>query len=157
MEQTEVTLSIVQSGVIAFDPELCTGCGTCELMCALLHAGVGGPALARVRLDRDPFNGEFRLHSCRQCLAPGCYVACPLPDDALCICAETGARYIDEEECTGCELCIDACPFEPSHVRFDEDMGVAFKCDLCRGRAAGPICVEYCPVGALRHVPSSER
>ena len=26
---------------------------------------------------------------------------------------------------------------------------VALECDLCRGRAAGPICVEYCPAHAL--------
>ena len=110
MENTEVTIRISLSDVVAFDPDMCTGCGTCELMCSLHHEGVGGPALARVRLERDPLNGEFSLHSCRQCLAPGCYVACPLPDDALRICERTGARYIDPDECISCGACEPECP-----------------------------------------------
>lgn len=157
MENREVVLKISKSGVIKFDPELCTGCGTCELMCSLYHDGVGGPALARVRVERDPFNAEFGFHSCRHCLAPSCYAACPSQDEALCICEETGARYIDEAECTGCGECIDACPFEPSHIKFNEEKEVAFKCDLCRGRVGGPICVEFCPVAAITYVPASER
>ena len=30
-----------------------------------------------------------------------------------------------------------------------EGKKVALECDLCRGREAGPICVEYCPASAL--------
>jgi Fe-S-cluster-containing hydrogenase component 2 len=33
----------------------------------------------------------------------------------------------------------------------------AYKCDLCMGREAGPICVEYCPVDALALIPVEER
>lgn len=149
------TLSL--SGFISFDAKMCTGCGTCELMCSLYHQGVGGPALARVRVERDPFNADFSIHSCAHCKEPGCYAACPLQDKALCICEETGARFINEEECTGCAECIDACPFEPSHIKLNEERQVAFKCDLCRGRESGPICVEYCPVGILTFIPASER
>ena len=157
MENKNTLLKMPKSGVIKFDPKMCTGCGTCELMCSLYHEGVGGPASARVRVDRDPFNAEFSFHSCRQCLAPSCYAACPVSGEALCVCEETGARYINKEQCTGCGECIDACPFEPSHIRFNKEKDVAYKCDLCRGRVGGPICVEYCPVGAITYVPASER
>ena len=157
MEDKEVILKFSKSGVVTFDPEVCTGCGTCELMCALYHEGVGGPAMARARVERDPFNAEFTYNSCRHCLAPSCYVACPLQDEALRICEETGARYIDEDACVGCGECIDACPFEPSHIKLNEEKEVAFKCDLCRGREGGQICVEYCPVGAITYVSASER
>jgi Fe-S-cluster-containing hydrogenase component 2 len=75
----------------------------------------------------------------------------------LCIDKLTGARYINEDECTGCELCVDACSFDPPRVRFNMDKSAVFKCDLCRGRETGPACVEYCGYGALRFIPRDER
>jgi Fe-S-cluster-containing hydrogenase component 2 len=69
----------------------------------------------------------------------------------------TGSTYIDESECTGCGLCVDACPFDPPRIRINTGKNVAFKCDLCRGREGGPICVEYCPFQALKFVPKDER
>jgi len=137
---------------ISFDPDLCTGCGTCELMCALFREGVGGPALARCRVGRDPFNANHTFDVCRQCLAPSCYVACPFQDKAQKIDPETGVRYIDEEECVGCKKCNKACPFDPSEVRFNPEKKKSIKCDLCRDRAEGPVCVEYCPTKALNLV-----
>jgi Fe-S-cluster-containing hydrogenase component 2 len=150
-------MDLPKSGVVEFDAGACTGCGTCELMCSLYHEGVGGPSSARSRLERDPFQAEFSVHSCGQCDSPECYEACPLQDEALCVCPETGARYIDGDACTGCGECIDACRFEPSRVRLNTERDIAFKCDLCRGRAVGPICVSYCPTGALRFISRSER
>jgi Fe-S-cluster-containing hydrogenase component 2 len=146
-----------KSGVIEFSPDLCVGCGSCMLMCALYHEGVGGPALARIQMERDPLNGEYQARICRQCLAPSCYVACPDRDQALCIDETTGVRYIDPAYCTACKECVKACPFEPSRVYLYAGTGIAYKCDLCVGREGGPICIEYCPVDALSIVAAEKR
>ncbi|MBW2368011.1 MAG: 4Fe-4S dicluster domain-containing protein [Deltaproteobacteria bacterium] len=137
---------------LCFDPELCTGCGSCELMCALFREGVGGPAPARCRVGRDAFNAEHTFDVCRQCLAPSCYVACPFQNKAQKIDPDSRVRYIDEEECVGCRKCNKACPFDPPEVRFNPEKKKSMKCDLCRDRAEGPVCVEYCPTKALKLV-----
>ena len=142
--------------VITFDSNVCTGCGTCELMCSLYHEGIGGPSMSRCHVTRNPFNGEYQFSTCKQCLAPSCYIACPLPDAALCIDEETGVKFIDEAECIGCTECIEACPFDHAEVKFNKNSDLAFKCDQCRQREQGPICVEYCPVGALLFGPKEK-
>jgi len=150
-------MEVPKSGVIVCDENLCTGCGVCELMCSLYHNGMIGPALSGVRVAYDPFADRVNFYGCDQCASADCYSACPLPDMALCIDEKTGARYIDENECTGCGLCVDACPFDPPRVRLNLDRSTAFKCDLCRGIPSGPACVEYCGYEALRFVPRDER
>jgi carbon-monoxide dehydrogenase iron sulfur subunit len=51
---------------------------------------------------------------------------------------------IDDERCTGCFACIDACPFGAVLTRDSK----AVKCDLCEG-AAELSCVLACKCGAL--------
>jgi Fe-S-cluster-containing hydrogenase component 2 len=152
-----LTIAFQKSGVIAFDAELCVGCGSCMLMCSFYQEDVVSPSLSRIRIDRDPLNAEYRANICQQCLAPSCYVVCPVIDEALCIDEVTGARYVDPDYCTACDECVYACPFEPKHVRVHPHTSKAYKCDLCFGREEGPICVEYCPVDALEFVHAGER
>ena len=147
---------VIKSGVLVHDPNVCTGCGICELMCSLYHEGILGSALARSNIVRHPFTAKHDYYTCQQCSSPGCYLACPLKDKAICIDETTGTTYIDEDECTGCRICIDACPFEPPRINISKEKNIAFKCDLCRGRKSGPICVEYCPFQALRFVSKKE-
>jgi carbon-monoxide dehydrogenase iron sulfur subunit len=153
----EIVIEIQESGVIAFSAEACVGCGTCELMCTLFHESVGGRELSRIRIIRDPFNHEYQALVCPQCLAPSCYAACLASGNAIRIDEDTGARYVDEEACILCEECIKACPFEEPRIRSVAGRDVVIKCDLCREREAGPICVEYCPVEALAYVPRDQR
>jgi Fe-S-cluster-containing hydrogenase component 2 len=126
-------------------------------MCSLYRQGVAGPALARSHVVRNPFTAEHVHTACRQCPSPSCYSACPLKDRALCIDHATGVAYVDESECTGCGLCVDACPFDPPRIKINVEKNVAFKCDLCRGRESGAICVEYCPFQALKVVSKNKR
>jgi len=150
-------MDIPKSGVVVWKGDLCTACGTCELMCSLYHDGVACPAGSRVQITFNPYQDIVKGHVCHQCGSPKCYNVCPLADEALCIDRSSGARYINEDVCSGCRACADACPFKPSNIRLDDDMGVALKCDLCRGRAEGPICVEYCAYGALRFTLKDQR
>jgi Fe-S-cluster-containing hydrogenase component 2 len=136
-------------GTIVYHPNHCSACGICEVVCSLLHEGTAGPALARSNIIRDPFTAQHRHMICLQCNDPACYFACPARDKALCMDRATGVLYIDENECNGCELCIEACPQDPPRIKSNARKKVAFKCDLCRAREEGPLCVESCPFQAL--------
>jgi len=144
-------------GRIVHDPQNCTGCGLCDLMCSLYHEGEQGPALSRSELTGDRVISEFVFNVCLQCPAPDCYDACPNQDRALCIDGKTGTRYINPDECDGCGTCIEACPFDPPRIKLHPEKNIAFMCDLCRDRAEGPICVEYCNFNALTVARKGER
>ena len=135
---------------IVHDATLCAGCGVCGLMCAFYHEKEYGHSLARNELVRDPFNASYAFHVCQQCKSPKCYFACPKKDVALCVDKKTGVTYVNTAECVGCGSCTNACPFTPSRANVHPVKKVSFKCDLCRGRKEGPICVEYCTMHALR-------
>ena len=63
---------------------------------------------------------------------------------------EKDNKAIDKILCSGCTLCIDACPHKA--VAFDRDKGVAQKCNLCHHRVdnglipacADNICLAHC-------------
>jgi Fe-S-cluster-containing hydrogenase component 2 len=79
---------------------------------------------------------------CRQCEPAPCADACPA--GAFDMNGALPIWVINREECTGCELCLGACPH--GMVLMDRETGKAGKCDLCGGE---PLCVRYCPEGAL--------
>jgi Fe-S-cluster-containing hydrogenase component 2 len=132
---------------VPHEQSVCAGCGTCELMCALVHEGDAGPMHQRIWVDRNEFRGFPTITPCHQCDAPECYFACPT--GALKIDPKTKARYIDEKECKGCLACKEACAYEPSRINYDAAKDIAIKCDLCKDRAEGPACVEFCPQQAI--------
>jgi carbon-monoxide dehydrogenase iron sulfur subunit len=80
-----------------------------------------------------------------------------LKDKALCVDDTTGSTFVNEAECTGCRMCVNACPFDPPRISINAEKNVVFKCDLCVGRKDGPICVEYCPFQALKFLSKDER
>ncbi len=158
------------AGVVFPDPTLCIGCMTCEVICGRWHREQGLSDVPRINIYYDdsvmlneevatkyPGRGLFTMATCRMCPKPDCTSACPY--DALRIDKETGARYIDESRCTACGRCQKACPFQVkgtltrtnevtmlNRIYYDEERDVYVKCDLCRGREEGPICVERCPI-----------
>ena len=142
---------------IVHDPQVCTGCGLCDLMCSLYHEGEQGQTLSRGELVGDRITSEFTFNVCLQCPSPKCYDACPNRDTVLCIDETTGTKYINAEECDGCGDCIEACPFDPPRLKLHPEKNIAFLCDLCRGRAEGSICIEYCGFDALTLARKGER
>jgi len=145
------------AGRIEHNPSVCAGCGVCSLMCSLYHEKETSFKLSRSEIVRNPFEAAYSVKICRQCLAPSCYQACPNKDSALCIDEATGIKYVKAADCIGCGECTKACPLDPAGVKLHPDQTAAMKCDLCRGRENGPICVEYCAQQALAVVPGNGR
>jgi len=79
-------------------------------------------------------------HLCFQCEDYPCINVCPT--GALSLSNKTGAVIVNSSKCTGCGLCIEACPAKVPHMH--PSRGCILICDLCDGR---PACVEACQEG----------
>ncbi|MFZ3150600.1 MAG: 4Fe-4S dicluster domain-containing protein [Anaerolineaceae bacterium] len=131
------------------DPKIsaCQDCKVCELYCALVHEGACGAELNRIWEVSETFSGDYFVRTCKQCISPSCMAACPV--GAIQVDEATGARFVNEDLCTGCKLCIKACPFDPAPINFNSVKKKAVMCDLCKDRLEGPICVQLCPTMCL--------
>ncbi len=127
-------------------PSKCTVCRNCELACAFSHMHGGKPTAARIRAfaDDQQREGHHAVVVCMQCEEAGCVKACPA--HALWRNPETGAIYHVEARCIRCQSCVAGCPF--GNMRWEAAMEFPTKCDLCDG---DPVCVKFCPTGALEH------
>jgi len=151
-------------GLIIADPVLCVGCGRCELACTEFNDGRASPSQSRIKVDRNLSFGVRGVAAwreghgnmgdglivqdlCKQCPHPvPCADICP--ENAIVVSPKTNARVVDPEKCTGCRVCLKACPWEM--ISYDPDSRKATKCHLCEGK---PKCVEACPAGSLYYVP----
>jgi len=128
------------SGIL-FDPKKCTGCGTCEMVCSLRNISKIAPASASIEVLRDEENGKNFAIFCQHCRKPLCIEACPTRAIEK---GEDGIVRINKLFCVECGLCTMACPeAAPLKDPITEEIN---KCDLCEG---DPLCVKYCPAGAL--------
>jgi carbon-monoxide dehydrogenase iron sulfur subunit len=127
-------------------PELCTGCRICEMMCSLAKTNTINPYVARLKVTSSSDNGARSIIMCRHCKPPLCKEACPV-EDAMYIDEQTGAVVINENTCTGCLECAEACPFGAIGIGPEKEV---LKCDLCKG---DPVCVKYCPPRPARQFP----
>ena len=121
----------------------CTGCRLCEMVCSFCHEQECSTAMSRIRILRDEEFGNHLLQLCIQCADAPCIESCPV-EGALYRDEETGVIVVNEEDCIGCEACIEACPLRALFL--DKEKDIVFKCDLCGG---DPECVKVCPVQAL--------
>ncbi|MBN2686821.1 MAG: 4Fe-4S binding protein [Deltaproteobacteria bacterium] len=126
---------------ILFDPEKCTGCTTCEMVCSQRNVLKVAPLSASVAILRDEEKGKNFAVLCQHCRKPLCIEACPTRAIDK---GEDGIVRIDKLFCVECGLCIMACP-EAAPLRDHKTKGIN-KCDLCDG---DPLCVKYCPEKAL--------
>jgi formate dehydrogenase iron-sulfur subunit len=131
------------SKLIYADLERCIDCKACEVACQREHNDLSNISVVLVE---DRFAVPL---SCRHCEKAPCVTACYT--EAL-IPAEDGTISFDAAKCTGCGLCLFACPF--GVVGFDWSGKVIHHCDLCSGRLAEgkpPACVITCPTQALHY------
>jgi len=151
--------------MILVDFNKCTGCRTCEAVCAQYNhkavvdgeelPGLGNPYLSNIRVHR--FNPDVDVPvACAMCPDNPCVAACPVePDEkgrrALYRDPETLAVKNDIERCIGCGNCAAACGAERAGIIIPntETNKPERMCTLCGG---DPQCVKYCPGEALSFV-----
>lgn len=135
-----------------FDSDRCIKCKSCEIACKQWKGiKVGTISLRRVEEVTTGVFPEverrFVSISCRHCAKAPCIGVCPtkaivkLPD---------GIVVVNQDECIGCKVCLEACPF--GVPQFGED-GLMQKCDMCLDRienGQAPMCAATCPTQALR-------
>ncbi|MBC2716641.1 MAG: 4Fe-4S dicluster domain-containing protein [Desulfobacteraceae bacterium] len=148
---------------IAVDYSKCTGCRTCEAVCASANnpvsvdgrmmPGPGNPALSNIYVHS--FNPDVSAPAvCASCADIPCVNACPVDPDpatgrrALFREAKWGGITNDPERCISCGSCVDACGADSVGIlaQHPETGRPMRMCTLCDG---DPECVRHCPYDAL--------
>jgi Fe-S-cluster-containing dehydrogenase component len=136
---------------IICNPEICTGCGACEIACSLHKEGVVSPMYSRIHVSEvDSFAEPISSTAiaCFRCEDPACAKACP--GGVLSSDEETGLITVEEENCGGAMCCGGwaeiACEF--GAISMHPEKRAVLVCDGCPEKKEPP-CVEVCPKEAL--------
>ena len=143
--------SLQNQKIIVYDPELCTACRYCEVVCSFKHYGRIdlGKSYISILFSGDENTRASEEINCQHCEEPICVNVCP--SEAAGKDEGTGWVKINTLKCIGCKTCVYMCPL--SVPIFDEELKVAAKCDFCDG---DPECVKHCSSGALKIVTREE-
>lgn len=150
---------------LMFDSEKCSFCKRCITACDVEN-GLNGQWRRNVMILKETntseHGGKSPWHqSCHHCENPACVSACPRAGLAIAKRKDDGIVIVNHEHCTGCGLCVTACPFgliKLSAHRNSKGQFVADNCTLCLHRHGKkdngqldnlPACVVSCPRGAL--------
>ncbi len=120
----------------------CTNCRACEVACQTENQG---RSFVHVHVINDLFAAPLL---CRRCDPAPCALSCPTRALDL----EEGELAFSPETCTGCGLCIIACPF--GMISYNAEEKAASLCNLCASRLTrglDPACVLTCPTAALSY------
>lgn len=140
----------------------CWGCKTCEVACKQETNAPFGTRLISVseKFDQpvpEKIHFTFQVNVCRHCEEPACIAACT--EKAISKRGD-GIVVLQDGQCSGCQLCLEACPYRA--IAFDEEKGVAQKCNLCHHRVdnglvpacADNVCLAHC-IRFVERTPSS--
>lgn len=142
---------------MVIDQERCIGCEACSVACRLENRTaefwiqvetIGGGNKDIPEGTYPNLKMDFSPRLCNHCSNPPCLNSCPV-DDAL-IKRGDGLVILNQESCTGCQECINACPYDV--IRFNQRDNIAEKCNLCAhriDRGFNPFCVICCEGQAL--------
>ncbi len=140
------------------DARRCIDCFSCAMACKNQYHQ---PAGVKWR-DVFPKDEEFYPHlesahltlACNHCENPSCLPVCPV--EAISKREKDGVVVLDQEECSDCGNCIEACPYDAP--KRNSKVEKAEKCNFCWQRLdAGKqaACVQGCPTKALQMVDLS--
>jgi tetrathionate reductase subunit B len=158
--------------VFVIDVGICNGCYSCQISCKDEHVGNDWTPIAKPQPDTGQFwmklneyiHGtvpKVKMHylpmPCFHCDEAPCIPPCPI--EGAIYKRDDGLVIIDPEKCTGCKLCVDACPW--GRIYFNEDLNIAQKCSGCAHLLDGgewkvPRCVDSCPTEAIKFGEESE-
>jgi tetrathionate reductase subunit B len=148
----------------------CTGCYNCQIACKDEHCGNDWSPYAKPQPDTGQFwlkIHEFVRGQVPQVKMSYVPVMCQHCDDAPCISEcpveaiyrrTDGLVIIDPKKCTGCQLCVDACPY--GVIYFNDSLNIAQKCTGCahlidRGWKV-PRCADNCAHENIKFAEESE-
>jgi len=145
-----------------FDQSRCIGCYTCMAACrSWKRLDQEMPDLLKILSEEE---GEFPdvslrhlFLTCFHCAEPACIPTCP---EGIIMKREADGVVVlqNEEECSGCQLCVEACPYGAIKTVSPDRIDI-LKCDLCSDRLEDgkpPACVANCPTEALAVGPMEE-
>lgn len=142
---------LLNQQVLIYDPEKCSGCYYCMIVCSFTHFEEANFEKAYLRVYPDESNPLVFINAhCTHCEHPFCVAACPIEPKAITK-DDDGLVTIDKMRCIGCKSCNYACPI--SIPIFEEANGISNKCNFCEG---DPQCAKYCSTGALQVVSRKE-
>lgn len=137
---------------IVCDLNRCVGCLACSVACKMENNIPIGSFYNRIlRIGPNPKKAGnqfpdvemyFLPMMCQHCEDPKCISVCPTQASYR---AENGTILIDKEKCIGCQLCLEACPYNVRY--YNEETNVVEKCTLCNhliSKGQDPICVTQC-------------
>jgi len=134
----------LEKRVIVCDYNKCNRCGICETECAMAMEESLDSSLSRIQVAITESIHHMAI-ACQLCDDPPCVKSCPR--GAL-LQSESGSILVNEDKCTGCMWCINACDF--GAIMPNPTKKIAF-CDVSCIKTSGeePPCVKACPYEAL--------
>ena len=141
---------------MVIDLERCIGCNACTVACKIENNSTGYwiRVLTQNADQKDTPSGQFPDLKmewipllCNHCSNPPCVDACP--NEAL-VKREDGPVILIENNCNGCQACINACPYDVIH--YNEQKNIIEKCNFCVHRidqGLEPFCVVCCEGQAI--------
>ncbi|NLE43560.1 MAG: 4Fe-4S binding protein [Chloroflexi bacterium] len=121
---------------LAFNAELCVGCGICEETCSSTWFKQVDAAKSSIRVFGAPGESLLRATYCIQC--GKCVDVCPTESLSV---DRRGIVRLRKATCVGCLACVGFCPY--SAMFYHQDQSEPFKCVAC-GQ-----CAKACPADAL--------
>lgn len=124
-----------------YDVNRCSGCYCCQMACKDEHCGNDWAPYAKPQPETGHFWGRLDYIErgqvphvkvahiwipCQHCQNAPCVTACPI--DAIRT-RNDGLVIIDTKTCTGCQLCVIACPYDC--IFYNAQLQLAQKCTGC--------------------------
>ncbi|MCK8823984.1 4Fe-4S dicluster domain-containing protein [Fuchsiella alkaliacetigena] len=131
---------------MVIDLRRCIGCHACSAACKMENSVPEGAFRSLVKeWDKGVYPEVSRVKLpilCNHCADTPCISDCPTEATYA---VSGGAIVVNEEDCIGCGICIEQCPYEARYI--NQETKKAEKCTFCIHRVEKglmPSCVSSC-------------